>query len=51
LNILAAWSGDTSPSSSEVDPRRVEFNILSGTSMACPRVAGAAALIKKAHGD
>ncbi|KAM0839218.1 hypothetical protein ACQ4PT_060460 [Festuca glaucescens] len=51
VNILAAWSGDVSPSSWDIDPRRVEFNILSGTSMACPHVAGAAALIKKVHGD
>ncbi|KAM0892231.1 hypothetical protein ACQ4PT_025873 [Festuca glaucescens] len=33
------------------DARRVEYNIISGTSMACPHVAGAAALIKKRHGD
>ncbi|VAI31799.1 unnamed protein product [Triticum turgidum subsp. durum] len=47
LNILAAWSGAASPS----NPRRFEYNILSGTSMACPHVAGVAALIKKRHGD
>ncbi|XP_051187388.1 subtilisin-like protease SBT1.7 [Lolium perenne] len=51
VNILAAWSGDAPPSSWDNDTRRVEFNILSGTSMACPHVAGAAALIKKVHGD
>jgi subtilisin family serine protease len=51
VNILGAWSGHVSPSSFEIDPRRVEFNIISGTSMACPHVAGAAALIKKVHGD
>ncbi|CAM0951082.1 unnamed protein product [Alopecurus aequalis] len=51
VNILGAWSGDVPPSSSKLDPRRVEFNIVSGTSMACPHVAGAAALIKKMHGD
>ncbi|KAK1679270.1 hypothetical protein QYE76_040118 [Lolium multiflorum] len=39
VNILAAWSGES------------EFNIVSGTSMACPHVAGVAALIKKRHGD
>uniref|UniRef100_M8C3P6 Subtilisin-like protease n=1 Tax=Aegilops tauschii TaxID=37682 RepID=M8C3P6_AEGTA len=51
VNILAAWSGAASPSGSNMDPRRVEYNILSGTSMACPHVAGVAALIKKRHGD
>ncbi|KAM3274946.1 hypothetical protein ACQJBY_043747 [Aegilops geniculata] len=51
VNILAAWSGATPLSDSDMDPRRVEYNILSGTSMACPHVAGVAALIKKRHGD
>ncbi|VAI17599.1 unnamed protein product [Triticum turgidum subsp. durum] len=51
VNILAAWSGAASPSGSNMDPRRVEYNIISGTSMACPHVAGVAALIKKRHGD
>ncbi|XP_065857433.1 subtilisin-like serine-protease S [Euphorbia lathyris] len=37
LNILAAWS----PAA-----MRMHFNVLSGTSMACPHVTGIAALIK-----
>uniref|UniRef100_A0A0D9W8F4 Subtilisin-like protease n=1 Tax=Leersia perrieri TaxID=77586 RepID=A0A0D9W8F4_9ORYZ len=51
VNILAAWSGDASPSSLPSDSRRVGFNILSGTSMSCPHVAGVAALIKASHPD
>ncbi|KAG6515407.1 hypothetical protein ZIOFF_025819 [Zingiber officinale] len=32
-----------------VDSRRVEFNIVSGTSMSCPHVSGLAAFLKGAH--
>lgn len=40
LNILAAWS----PAA-----KQMNFNVLSGTSMACPHVTGVAALIKAVH--
>uniref|UniRef100_A0ACD5UL64 Uncharacterized protein n=1 Tax=Avena sativa TaxID=4498 RepID=A0ACD5UL64_AVESA len=50
VNILAAWTGEAQPSRSEIDAR-AEYNIISGTSMACPHVAGVAALIKRRHGD
>ncbi|BBH08137.1 hypothetical protein Prudu_020251 [Prunus dulcis] len=40
LNILASWS----PAAGDK-----QFNILSGTSMACPHVTGIAALIKAVH--
>nr|GMD22877.1 subtilisin-like protease SBT1.4 [Ipomoea batatas] len=49
VNILAGWTGANSPSESEIDQRRVEFNIISGTSMSCPHVSGLAALLRKAH--
>lgn len=51
VNILAAWTGDMAPSSLSSDPRRVKFNILSGTSMSCPHVSGVAALIRSRHPD
>ncbi|RAL52994.1 hypothetical protein DM860_016229 [Cuscuta australis] len=40
LNILAAWS----PAAANVN-----FNVISGTSMACPHVTGIVALIKSVH--
>ncbi|KAK9696889.1 hypothetical protein RND81_08G003600 [Saponaria officinalis] len=46
LNILAAWSQADSPTKLAADDRRVEWNIYSGTSMSCPHVAAAAALLK-----
>ncbi|XP_055962031.1 subtilisin-like protease SBT1.4 [Mercurialis annua] len=41
VNILAGWTG--------ADPIRVQFNIISGTSMSCPHVSGIAALLRKAY--
>ncbi|CAM8887922.1 unnamed protein product [Rhodiola kirilowii] len=49
LNILAAWPDRVGPSGIASDKRRTEFNILSGTSMACPHLSGLAALLKAAH--
>ncbi|GLU00528.1 hypothetical protein SLE2022_178910 [Rubroshorea leprosula] len=45
VNILAAWPSITSISEEEGDKRRVMFNLMSGTSMACPHVSGLAALL------
>ncbi|KAF3561915.1 hypothetical protein DY000_02011730 [Brassica cretica] len=45
VNILAAWTGAVGPSGLASDTRRVEFNIISGTSMSCPHVSGLAALL------
>ncbi|XP_057827195.1 CO(2)-response secreted protease [Cryptomeria japonica] len=50
VNILASWI-PTSSSSGDV-PMGMKpslFNIISGTSMACPHVSGAAALLKTVH--
>ncbi|KAL8139350.1 hypothetical protein V2J09_005371 [Rumex salicifolius] len=49
VNILAGWTGFVGPTTLEIDPRRVEFNIISGTSMSCPHVSGLAALLRKAY--
>ncbi|KAK4483694.1 hypothetical protein RD792_010896 [Penstemon davidsonii] len=51
VNILAGWSGAASPTELVDDTRRVEFNILSGTSMSCPHLSGIAVLLKAAHPD
>ena len=49
VNILAGWTGKVGPTDLEIDPRRVEFNIISGTSMSCPHVSGIAALLRKEY--
>ncbi|XVF15461.1 hypothetical protein REPUB_Repub09cG0155600 [Reevesia pubescens] len=51
VNILAGWSGAVGPTGLATDTRRVEFNIISGTSMSCPHVSGLAGLLKAAHPD
>nr|GMD11581.1 subtilisin-like protease SBT5.6 [Ipomoea batatas] len=51
LNILAAWSEGSSPTKLDIDHRVVKYNILSGTSMSCPHVGGATALLKAIHPD
>ncbi|XP_062154118.1 cucumisin-like [Alnus glutinosa] len=48
-NILAAWSPISPISEVEEDKRALSYNILSGTSMACPHASGVAAYIKSFH--
>ncbi|VVB04590.1 unnamed protein product [Arabis nemorensis] len=45
--ILAAYSPDAPPSQS--DTRHVKYSVATGTSMACPHIAGVAAYIKTFH--
>lgn len=49
VDILAAWSQASSVSQVQGDNRIVPYNIISGTSMACPHATGAAAYIKSYH--
>ncbi|KAL8518788.1 hypothetical protein ACS0TY_009953 [Phlomoides rotata] len=49
IEILAAYSPVSGPSETPSDHRSVNYNIISGTSMACPHVAGAAAYVKSFH--
>ncbi|WJX58795.1 hypothetical protein P8452_44211 [Trifolium repens] len=46
VNIIASWSPICPISDTFGENRKLEFNIVSGTSMSCPHVVGAAAYIK-----
>lgn len=45
VSILAAWTGGAGPTGLDIDTRRVDFNVISGTSMSCPHLSGIAAFI------
>ncbi|CAA3011298.1 subtilisin-like protease SBT4.15 [Olea europaea var. sylvestris] len=51
LDILAAYSELTTMTGEPGDKRVVKYNIISGTSMACPHASGAAAYVKSFHPD
>ncbi|GMN70655.1 hypothetical protein TIFTF001_039696 [Ficus carica] len=49
VNIIASYSKATGAVDVMSDKRRVPFNVLAGTSMSCPHVAGVVGLIKTLH--
>ncbi|CZT10638.1 related to Subtilisin-like protease [Rhynchosporium agropyri] len=42
VSIIAGWTRETSPSGEKDDTRRVDYNVISGTSMSCPHLSGIA---------
>ncbi|KAL4605811.1 hypothetical protein ACB092_09G056600 [Castanea dentata] len=51
VNILAAYSTLTTTTGYPNDDRHTVFNIISGTSMACPHASAAAVYVKSFHPD
>lgn len=49
LDILAAWTKYTSITEDDTDNRYAKYNVISGTSMACPHASAAAAYVKTFH--
>lgn len=49
VDILAAWTEAEPLTGVPGDDRVVKYNIISGTSMACPHASGAAAYVKSFH--
>ncbi|CAI0411114.1 unnamed protein product [Linum tenue] len=49
VNILAAWSPAAALTNLPGDTRIAPFNVISGTSMACPHATAAAAYVKSFH--
>jgi subtilisin family serine protease len=49
VDIIAAYTGENSPTNSKLDKRRPPYMTLSGTSMACPHVSGIVGLLKSLY--
>jgi subtilisin family serine protease len=47
VDVIAAYSGAFSPMGWSLDDRRVPYDTLSGTSMACPLVSGIVGLLRQ----
>lgn len=46
---MAGWTGASAPTDLDIDPRKTDFNIISGTSMSCPHASSVAALLRNAY--
>ncbi|XP_010558849.1 PREDICTED: subtilisin-like protease SBT1.2 [Tarenaya hassleriana] len=49
VNIIAAWPQNLGPTGLREDSRRVNFTVMSGTSMSCPHVSGITALLRSIY--
>ncbi|XP_058762395.1 cucumisin-like [Vicia villosa] len=49
VNVIAAWTPLDPISEFEDDKRKLPYNVISGTSMACPHAAAVAAYVKSFH--
>lgn len=51
VQVIAAFTKMVGPSGEDGDERRTDFNVMDGTSMSTPVVAGIVGLVKTFHPD
>ncbi|KAH0681150.1 hypothetical protein KY284_022235 [Solanum tuberosum] len=51
VDIIAAYSESVNPTEEDYDKSTSPYNMISGTSMSCPHVAGVVGLLKSLHPD
>jgi subtilisin family serine protease len=51
VSVIAAYTEATAPTGLDFDKRRVKFNSVSGTSMACPHTSGIVGLLHTLYPD